>query len=128
MKSTYLTAATSLALAAALSAPVLTANPGDTEQGVASAPTFSDLDSNRDGYLTEDEARNRIDLLDNWQRADSNQDGQIDRSEFAAFEVDESSKTPSHEEPMPGNEQSPSGSQPGGSINPPTGGSPSKVY
>jgi hypothetical protein len=48
-----------------------------------------DLDTDGDGYISSQEvqAHEKADLLtENWQQVDANQDGQVDISEFSAFE------------------------------------------
>lgn len=49
--------------------------------------TFSQLDTNGDGYLSQTELQEApTDLSANHDTLDSNQDGQVDQTEFAAFE------------------------------------------
>lgn len=50
---------------------------------------FSDLDRNRDGYLSRDEAREHETLANDWDQADADRDGKLSESEFSAFEDDE---------------------------------------
>lgn len=67
---------------------------GASRQGYAGTATgaggsrvgFGSLDVNRDGYLSKDEAAEAPRLIDNWQSADANDDGRLDRAEFSAFE------------------------------------------
>jgi len=47
---------------------------------------FNKLDTNQDGYISQQEAQADKQLTQDWSKADSNQDGQIDQSEFSAFE------------------------------------------
>jgi len=49
--------------------------------------SFSKLDSNDNGYLSRQEAKQSSDLSDHWSSADSNSDDKIDRAEFSAFEI-----------------------------------------
>ena len=62
----------------------------DDSPSSADIPGFGTLDVNRDGYLSKDEADRNDRISENWQQVDANEDGRIDRSEFAAFEVQES--------------------------------------
>ncbi len=48
---------------------------------------FQNMDTNRDGYITRDEAKNDESLTKKWKDADRNADGTIDASEFSAFET-----------------------------------------
>jgi len=45
-------------------------------------PAFQQLDSNQDGYLSKDEAQGCQTLADCFSRADTNQDNQIDQTEY----------------------------------------------
>ena len=53
----------------------------------AESEYFSQLDANGDGMLSQDEASVDPVLKDSWANADINQDGQIERAEFSAFEM-----------------------------------------
>jgi hypothetical protein len=55
--------------------------------GLASDPSFSDLDVDGDGVLSKAEAAGRKGLLDEWWPADKDKDNRIERSEFSAFEA-----------------------------------------
>jgi sporulation protein YlmC with PRC-barrel domain len=59
---------------------------GAAGEGGGSRVGFGSLDVNRDGYLSKDEAVDAPRLIDNWQSADANDDGRLDRAEFSAFE------------------------------------------
>lgn len=48
---------------------------------------FSQLDANGDGMLSQEEASVDPVLKDGWANADMNQDGQLERAEFSAFEM-----------------------------------------
>lgn len=52
-----------------------------------SAGNYYQLDKNKDGYISNDEAQNMPELAGQWSAVDSNQDGKIDQSEFASFEI-----------------------------------------
>jgi len=54
--------------------------------GSASSDTFKQLDVNGDGYISTDEAAGHSKLLRQWANVDKNADGQIEMSEFSAFE------------------------------------------
>lgn len=47
---------------------------------------FNQLDTNHDGYISQDEAKADSQLSQDWSRADSNNNGKIEESEFSAFE------------------------------------------
>ena len=51
--------------------------------------SFDELDQNRDGILTKEEAReaDASRLTENWARADKNNNDKLERSEFSAFEM-----------------------------------------
>jgi sporulation protein YlmC with PRC-barrel domain len=55
--------------------------------GMERQASFQELDTNSDGYLSQQEAESDQQLADNWKKADQNNDNQIDRSEFSAFEM-----------------------------------------
>jgi hypothetical protein len=62
---------------------------GSSRTGINS--TFSDLDKNGDGQISKQEAQDSQvggdQLTQHWNRYDINQDDQLDRGEFAAFEA-----------------------------------------
>lgn len=47
---------------------------------------FNQLDVNGDGYISSGEAADQSELLRQWANVDQNADGQIEMSEFSAFE------------------------------------------
>jgi Ca2+-binding EF-hand superfamily protein len=47
---------------------------------------FKQLDVNHDGVISQQEAQADKQLTKDWSKADTNKDGQIDESEFSAFE------------------------------------------
>lgn len=51
------------------------------------AASFQDLDSNRDGQLTLDEAKKSPEVKNKFTQADANKDGKLDAAEFAAIET-----------------------------------------
>lgn len=63
--------------------------------GQTAGADFSNLDTNQDGYISQDEAQAHQQLSSNWQDADRNADNQIDQSEFSAFEG-----APTHDAPV----------------------------
>jgi len=91
MKLTYTVATGGLALILALPWSAF-ADRG--EASYYSPPTFSDLDFDANGVLDPGEVQGRTPLLGEWDRFDTNSDGLIEQSEFAAFETRQS------EEPM----------------------------
>jgi len=125
MKAIYTASAGSLALIMALAAgPVLAAGEYDqsgtsqqqsgmTGSGMSgSNASFSDLDQNGDGQISKQEAQNAPgggdQLTKNWQSYDANQNDQLDRGEFAAFEAQQRAGRPGM-----GMERQGQGSQPG---------------
>lgn len=48
---------------------------------------FKKLDTDRDNYISEEEARGNAALRDRWSEVDENQDGRVDTTEFSAFEM-----------------------------------------
>ncbi len=52
----------------------------------ASTPEFSQLDADGNGALTATEAQQSPELSSNWKEYDKNEDGQLNRAEFSAFE------------------------------------------
>lgn len=69
-----------------LTALALTAVSGFAWAG-SGAVSFQDLDTNRDGQLTLDEAKKSPDVNKKFTQADANKDGKLDASEFAALEI-----------------------------------------
>ena len=63
---------------------------------------FDDVDEDGDGYITKKEARDLTEMKTNWMKADVDQDGKIDVSEFSAFEGRNMFAPVDVEEPEPG--------------------------
>ena len=53
---------------------------------VTTQERFGKMDKNQDGYLNQMEIRQHKRLREEWNAADSDQDGRISESEFSAFE------------------------------------------
>lgn len=51
------------------------------------AASFQDLDANRDGQITLDEAKKSPEVKSKFTQADANKDGKLDAAEFAALET-----------------------------------------
>ena len=51
------------------------------------AVSYQDLDKNQDGYINNDEAQDMPELAGQWTVTDTNQDGKVDKAEFALFEI-----------------------------------------
>lgn len=51
------------------------------------AASFQDLDTNRDGQITLDEAKKSPEVKARFTQADANKDGKLDAAEFAAIET-----------------------------------------
>lgn len=49
--------------------------------------SFQDLDTNRDGQITLDEAKKAPEVKDKFTQADANKDGKLDAAEFSALEA-----------------------------------------
>lgn len=62
---------------------------GEKQQG----ELFKMLDTNQDGYISAEEAQAHGDLTSQWNSVDQNSDGQIDQSEFSAFEIESDSES-----------------------------------
>ncbi len=62
------------------------------EKGMTDQPSFTALDVDRNGKVSQTELRNAADtpasdrLTQKWSELDANQDGELDRTEFARFE------------------------------------------
>lgn len=48
---------------------------------------FKAMDKDRDGFVSIIEAEGKLDLLRQWVGVDKNSDGQLEMSEFSAFEI-----------------------------------------
>ncbi len=49
--------------------------------------SFQDLDANRDGVISPDEAKKAPEIAKKFSQADTNRDGKLDAAEFAALET-----------------------------------------
>lgn len=58
------------------------------EYGSGPSISFEDLDSDGDGYISKEEAADHPEVIENWQRYDTDRDGRLDEAEFSAFESD----------------------------------------
>ncbi|MDT8387374.1 MAG: hypothetical protein RQ736_07660 [Thiogranum sp.] len=59
---------------------------GGQAQSGSLGTSFSELDTDQDGVVSRSEAAEQPQLIDSWDQADSNADGELDRTEFSAFE------------------------------------------
>jgi hypothetical protein len=76
-----------------------TAEPSTTSDMAQQARVFEVLDQDRDGYVSKLEASDRVDDYD---QADANNDGRLDRQEFSAIElkdIDDNASTPTPTQP-----------------------------
>ena len=64
------------------------------------AKTFQSLDTDANGYLSQQEAGSNPDIMNRWSDLDKNQDQKLDSAEFSAFEVDSGDSM--NKTPMPG--------------------------
>lgn len=53
----------------------------------AGMTSFQDLDTNRDGQISLDEAKKSPEVSKKFGQADANKDGQLDQAEFSALET-----------------------------------------
>ena len=51
------------------------------------AKVYSELDTDKDGYISKDEGVAMEGLSESWATLDTNLDGQLDEAEFAKFEI-----------------------------------------
>lgn len=58
-----------------------------TSAAVAGGTTFSNLDTNHDGKISQEEAAANPSVAAQFDKADSNQDGSLEESEFSAMEA-----------------------------------------
>jgi outer membrane protein OmpA-like peptidoglycan-associated protein len=75
--------------------------------------TFSELDKDKNGYLSKDETQPMQGLNDNFNQYDQNQDKQLSRSEFSAFEEKQiqQQKTPQHQTTQSQSKEQPQATQ-----------------
>lgn len=52
----------------------------------AQAPAFSQLDTDSSGTISRNEAGSRPNLAERWDKYDNDEDGELNRAEFSAFE------------------------------------------
>lgn len=79
-----------LLIAAAVIFPLSACAEGDTPDVLGSESTeqsFKSLDTNNDGYISQKEAKADPMLSKQWDAADANSDGKVEKSEFSAFEA-----------------------------------------
>ncbi len=55
---------------------------------VFAGTTLNDLDANKDGLISAEEAKAKPELAKGFSELDKNQDGQLDSAEFAQFEME----------------------------------------
>jgi hypothetical protein len=61
---------------------------GDKKMSKEEWNKFSQLDTNKDGKISQEEAKHNADLADKFDSVDDNHDKIIDEGEFARFETD----------------------------------------
>ncbi|WP_455365965.1 hypothetical protein [Kaarinaea lacus] len=83
MKAIYALASAAMVLSSGLSA-----------EEIPGAAKFQELDQNKDGYVSIVEATGQNELLRQWTEVDNNTDGQLEMTEFSAFEVEQERYAP----------------------------------
>ncbi|MCI0506693.1 MAG: hypothetical protein L0Z73_11355 [Gammaproteobacteria bacterium] len=63
-------------------------SPGLSAEEMQSQPSFQQLDSDKDGYVTIIEATGQNQLLRQWTEVDKDTDGRLEMTEFSAFETE----------------------------------------
>ena len=58
------------------------------EDPMTSEKRFNKLDTNKNGHVSQYEAKEKHRVFYYYQKADKNDDGHLDRSEFSAFEIE----------------------------------------
>jgi Ca2+-binding EF-hand superfamily protein len=96
---------TACALALMVSSGAMAAEMAAGEQASQETGAFSQLDTNRDGQISREEAQRHSSLEAKFDQADADHNGNISQSEFSAFEVMEM------QAPAPGEEGAPKGSE-----------------
>ena len=93
MKAIYLVAGFGVAL---FSTPLFA-------EDTAQAKQFNKLDKDKDGYISQQEAKSDKRLSDQWDTADADSDGKLEMSEFSAFETGKAADfTPPDDPDAPG--------------------------
>ena len=89
MKSANIAAASSLILTLVLAGPVAAGMSGTSGEntGTTSKQSFNNLDQDKNGKLSKQEAEGNPPLVYKWSEVDTNGDGTIDYAEFSVFEV-----------------------------------------
>lgn len=114
MKHTLITAASTLVLTLGLAGPAAAAETGSSStmgsgsgsgltsgsagmsggasastgtSGGKSIPSFSDLDKDNKGHLTQQDIQSYPQIQTQWEQMDVDKDGQVNRAEFSAFEA-----------------------------------------
>jgi Ca2+-binding EF-hand superfamily protein len=68
-----------------------------------SQENFNKLDKDQNGYISQQEAKANKKLLEQWDSADADSDGQLELSEFSAFESGKAPAfTPNEDSDEPG--------------------------
>ena len=67
---------------AASGTPAPATTPGPAATGAQAAPIFEQLDSNRDGFVTKEEAKRSADVTARFKALDADRDGKISAAEF----------------------------------------------
>lgn len=59
------------------------------EAATMTTPGFSQLDADKDGVISRNEAAHSESLVEKWNDVDTNEDGQLNQAEFSAFEAED---------------------------------------
>jgi hypothetical protein len=74
---------TLMVVSALLASAAFAGNEGQTTTGQTTLPSFTTLDANGDGSVSQDEAQASAALSAQWSALDANQDGELSSTEYA---------------------------------------------
>jgi Ca2+-binding EF-hand superfamily protein len=85
--------AASCALAGAAAASAANDNPATKSAAIGGSERFDQLDRNRDGYISRDEAKDAEELNTRFSELDVNNDGKLSRDEYGSLKTSASGAT-----------------------------------